>query len=370
MDDKEEMMASLGIKDISELFSDVPKKFRKNSLEIPEGKSEYEVIQDAIAYASMNRTGMAMFLGNGIYRRIVPAAVDEIISRAEFLTSYTPYQAEMSQGVLQALFEYQSLISDLTSMDVTNSSMYDGFSALGEAVRMAYRINGRSEILLPESIYKSKKAVMESYIVGLGVKIRYYSINPDDGTIDLESISSAVGQDTSCVVVEQPNSMGVIDRNVTAVKETIKDAILIAYYDPVSLGIIKPPGEYGADIAVAEGQQLGIHMSYGGPLLGLFSFRKEYIRKSPGRLIGETTDVNGKRGYVMTLQTREQHIRRQRAMSNICTNQALLAIASAAYLSVLGRTGLRNVALKTIENSRKLTSILRKSKFFAGFPFG
>ncbi|HLH85476.1 MAG TPA: aminotransferase class I/II-fold pyridoxal phosphate-dependent enzyme, partial [Thermoplasmataceae archaeon] len=279
MDDKEEMMASLGIKDISELFSDVPKKFRKNSLEIPEGKSEYEVIQDAIAYASMNRTGMAMFLGNGIYRRIVPAAVDEIISRAEFLTSYTPYQAEMSQGVLQALFEYQSLISDLTSMDVTNSSMYDGFSALGEAVRMAYRINGRSEILLPESIYKSKKAVMESYIVGLGVKIRYYSINPDDGTIDLESISSAVGQDTSCVVVEQPNSMGVIDRNVTAVKETIKDAILIAYYDPVSLGIIKPPGEYGADIAVAEGQQLGIHMSYGGPLLGLFSFRKEYIRK-------------------------------------------------------------------------------------------
>ncbi|MEM0158243.1 MAG: aminomethyl-transferring glycine dehydrogenase subunit GcvPA [Thermoplasmataceae archaeon] len=368
MDDKEEMMASLGISSIDELFSDIPAKFRKKGIDIPEGKSEYEVISDARQYASLNRLGRAMFLGNGIYRRVIPSAVDEIIGRSEFLTAYTPYQAEMSQGVLQALFEYQSLISDLTGMDVTNSSMYDGFSALGEAVRMAYRINGKAEVLLPEQIYRSKLKVVESYLAGLGMKLRYYRFRKEDGSIDLDFLSTMVGKDTCCVIVEQPNSLGLIDRNISKVREIVGDALLIAYYDPISLGILKPPGEYDADIAVAEGQQLGIHMNFGGPLLGLFSFKKDHIRRSPGRLIGETVDTRGKRGYVMTLQTREQHIRRQKAMSNICTNQALLAIAAAAYLSVMGEKGLRDVALKTMENSRKLASIIRRSKYFSSFP--
>ncbi len=351
----EEMLKILNISDKDQLFSDVPKKVRKSSLNIPEGISEYDVLSAAKEISSMNKgVSFINFLGNGIYDRVIPTSVDSLIGRTEFLTSYTPYQAEMSQGVLQSLFEYQSLISQLTGMDVTNSSMYDGFTALGEAVRMAYRINGKPEILVPETLYKDKLEVIHSYLAGLNVRILTYRVDHETGYTDLEDLGKKVSDNTSAVVCELPNGLGIIDANVPKIKELKKNALLIAYVDPISLGILTPPGEYDADIVVAEGQQLGIHRSYGGPLLGILSFKNEHIRKSPGRIIGESIDVNGKRAFVMTLQTREQHIRREKAMSNICTNQALMAIAAASYLSIVGSTGLKKVATVTYANASRL----------------
>lgn len=371
----EEMLRSLNIKNKEELFSDVPGKVRKKSFDIPKGISEYDVLSRARQIASMNSgIGFTDFLGNGIYDRIVPTSVDSLIGRTEFLTSYTPYQAEMSQGVLHSLFEYQSLVSQLTGMDVTNSSMYDGYTALGEAVRMAYRINGKPELLIPETLYLDKLRVIHSYMAGLSMKVVTYRVNPETGFTDLEDLEKKVTENTGAIICELPNGLGVIDENVPRISDLKKNALLIAYVDPVSLGILNPPGSYGADIVVAEGQQLGIHKSFGGPLLGILSFRNDYIRKSPGRIIGESIDVNGKRAFVMTLQTREQHIRRQKAMSNICTNQALMAIAAASYLSIVGASGLKKVAAVTYANACKLKGGLNSLKLtsekqITGQPF-
>ena len=371
----QEMLKLLEIKDKTELFSDVPANVRKKSFNLHRGVSEFEVIEEAKHLSSLNKgVGFINFLGNGIYDRVIPSSVDSIVGRTEFLTSYTPYQAEMSQGVLQSLFEYQSLISQLTEMDVTNSSMYDGYTALGEAVRMAYRINGKSEILLPETIYHDKLEVIHSYIAGLPIKIVTYRIDRKTGFLDLNDIEGKVNDNTSAIICEMPNGLGIIDENVPKLKEIRKNALLIAYVDPVSLGILNAPGSYEADIVVAEGQQLGIHMSYGGPLLGILSFKSEHIRRSPGRIIGETVDVDGKRAFVMTLQTREQHIRREKAMSNICTNQALMAITAASYLSIVGSSGLRKIAATTYGNAKKLKIKLAASKLasevqLTGKPF-
>lgn len=359
----EEMLKLLEVKDKYELFADVPANVRKKSFNLHKGLSEFEVIEDARKYSSLNRgTGYANFLGNGIYDRVIPSSVDSIIGRTEFLTSYTPYQAEMSQGVLQSLFEYQSMVSQLTGMDVTNSSMYDGYTALGEAVRMAHRINGKTEVLIPDVLYRDKEEVIKSYLEGLHVKLITYRLDDTTGHIDLEDLGKKVNDNTSAIVAEMPNGLGIIDENVLKVKELKKNALLIAYVDPVSLGLLKAPGSYDADIVVAEGQQLGIHRSYGGPLLGILSFKNEYIRRSPGRIIGESIDVNGKRAFVMTLQTREQHIRREKAMSNICTNQALMAIAAASYLSVVGASGMKKIAALTYSNARKLKARLSSIK--------
>ncbi|MCL4336191.1 MAG: aminomethyl-transferring glycine dehydrogenase subunit GcvPA [Candidatus Thermoplasmatota archaeon] len=361
--DQTEMLNLLGVKDKLELFSDVPKSVRKSSFRMNRGISEHEVLLEARSNAALNRgPEMLNFLGNGIYDRIIPASVDSIVGRTEFLTSYTPYQAEMSQGVLQSLFEYQSMMCQLTGMDVTNSSMYDGYTALGEAVRMAYRINGKTELLVPECMYDGKLQVIKSYLEGLPVKIKKYAMDPGTGFMNLDDLKSSVNGNTCAIICEMPNGLGIIDQNITKVQEIKGEALLIAYVDPISLGILRAPGEYNADIAVAEGQQLGIHMSYGGPLLGILSFKRDYIRKSPGRLIGETVDVNGKRAFVMTLQTREQHIRREKAMSNICTNQALMAITAAAYLGIVGPDGLRKIGSLTYKNANDLGNTLRGMK--------
>ena len=366
--EKQEIAKFLNISDEMALFSDIPAQYRKKEIRIQEGVSEYEVLEQARRIASLNSSaGMVNFLGNGIYKRIVPASVDSIIGRSEFLTAYTPYQAEMSQGVLQSLFEYQTFMSELTGMDASNSSMYDGFTTLGEAVRMAHRINERRDILIPENMFDDKLKVVNSYLIGLSVRLLTYRVNQVTGFIDLNDIQSKVSKDTSAIVVEMPNSYGIIDENVLKVSQIKGDALLIAYVDPISLGMLLPPGDYGADIVAAEGQQLGIHMNYGGPGLGILTFRKDYIRKSPGRIIGETVDNKGKKAYVMTLQTREQHIRREKATSNICTNQALMAIASAVYLSVVGPTGLKKIAQTTYVNSRKLKNKLSSLKA-AGVP--
>lgn len=354
-DEVSSMMAQLGIKNIDDLFRDIPESVRKKGIDIDNGVSEYEIVSLARERASLNRgTDFIKFLGCGIYDRVIPSSVDSLIGRSEFLTSYTPYQPEISQGMLQSMYEYQSIMSDLMGMDVTNSSMYDGFTALGEAVRMAFRINGKSDVLIPENMYENKIDVIESYIWGLGIKLIKYGVDRKTGQINLEDLSGKVGENTGAIIVENPNSFGILDENALRVHEIKKDALLISYVDPISLGVVTPPGEYGTDIAVSEGQQLGIHSFLGGPLLGIMSFRKEYARKSPGRIIGESVDRDGKKAYVMTLQTREQHIRREKAMSNICTNQALMALAAAAYVSTLGGPGLRKVALTTLSRSREL----------------
>ncbi|MEM0155228.1 MAG: aminomethyl-transferring glycine dehydrogenase subunit GcvPA [Thermoplasmataceae archaeon] len=374
-DEESAMMDFIGIKNSEELFSDIPVSVRKGGIPINKGISEFEVMKLAEEIGSANRGfDFANFMGCGIYDRIIPAAVDSIIGRSEFITSYTPYQAEFSQGMLQSLFEYQSLISDLMGMDMTNSSIYDGATALGEAVRMAHRINEKNEVLIPENIYRSKMDVIHSYSSGLNLKFIKYSFRKDTGCIDLDDLSSKITTNTSAIVCENPNSFGIIDPNVSRVQEIKKDALLISYVDPISLGAIAPPGSYGADISVGEGQQLGIHRQLGGPLLGLFSFRKEYLRKSPGRIIGLTSDVNGKRSFVMTIQTREQHIRREKATSNICSNQALMALASAVYLSIVGSDGLRKIANVTISNAKKLRNTISKIKgynadLFSGTSF-
>ncbi len=352
------MLKALNLGDVNELFSDIPSDLMVN-LDLGKPLSEMELINKINKIKSKNKKNKLFFLGNGIYDRFIPNLVNEIISRNEFLTSYTPYQPEISQGILFSLFEYQSIISDLTEMDVTNSSMYDGFTSLAEAVRMAYRINGKNEILIPENIYKSKLSIIKNYSYGLNFKFIFYSFD-ENGKIDLEDLKNKINNNTCAIIVEEPNSYGIIDENVFKLNEIKKSSILITYYDPVSLGILKPPGEYGSDIAVAEGQQLGIGMNFGGPLLGLFSFKKEYVHKSPGRLIGLSNDLNGKKAFVMTLQAREQHIRRAKAMSNICSNQALLGIAALSYLSILGPGGLRKIALITMNKSKRLKTELNK----------
>lgn len=369
------MLKALNISSADELFSDIPASVRKKETGLPDHISEYELLKEALSIASLNDyTDFSSFLGCGTYDRIVPSSVDFVISRTEFLTSYTPYQAEISQGVLQSLFEYQSIMSDLTGMDVTNSSMYDGFSALGESVRMAYRVNGKRRVLYPENMYHRKLSVIGNYISGLDMEMVPYSIDSSTGFIDLQDLEGKIDDTTGAVIVENPNSYGILDENVVKVQDLKGDSLLISYVDPISLGVVTPPGSYGSDIAVAEGQQLGLHQNYGGPFLGILSFRKELVRRAPGRLIGQTADTNGKKAFVMTLQTREQHIRREKATSNICTNQALMAIAALTYVSVVGKKGLSDVAKITMDRSRTLRKNLSdvkgiNSNIFSGTSF-
>ncbi len=379
MDTDNELLAYLGMNDFEDLFNDIPKDVRSDIKSIGSGRSEMNVMFESENIGSKNALDMKIFLGLGAYERFIPSSIPNIIMRNEFITSYTPYQAEISQGMLHSLFEYQSIISDLSKMDVTNSSMYDGPTGLGEAVRMAHRINGKNTVLIPENIRMSHWQVIRTYVTGLEISLKPYPVN-EDGTIDLEKLNQSIDENTSSIITYNPSNYGTIDPGVAQIKDIKKGAIHIAYYDPISLAIVKSPGDYDADIAVGEGQQLGIPLSYGGPYLGIFSFKEKYVRKSPGRLIGETVDTNGKRAFVMTLQTREQHIRRDKAMSNICTNQALLAIASSAYLSILGTKGLRWVASRSMENVRKTLkkmeniSYIRvhkwKNPFFTDFIVG
>ena len=359
--DVPEMLNFLSLKDIGDLFSDIPPDVRVDGINIPAGISEEKLLDEASAIASLNRLPSISFLGKGAYRRFIPSVVDHVSSIPQFQTAYTPYQAEISQGMLQALFEYQSVISDLTGMDMTNSSMYDGPTAAGEAARMAYRCSEGDTFLVPDIIDRNVLSVIQNYLHGLPVKITSYMVDRKTGKIDLADLASKVDRNVFGIFAGIPNALGILDDNVFRIQEIKGNAMLVTYYDPISLGAVKPPGEYGTDIAVAEGQQLGIHLAMGGPYLGLFSFRKEYVRKSPGRLIGKTTDSDGNPAYVMTLQTREQHIRRDRAMSNICTNQALMAISALSYLSAMGSKGLRSVSAATLKNSRKLIDALEKT---------
>ena len=358
-------MREIGVESIDELFSDIPSKVRlKKRLNLPKPMSELEVKRHVDALLSKNKTvSSTSFLGAGCWPHHVPALVDAIAQRTEFQTSYTPYQPEISQGMLQALFEYQSLMCELTAMDVANSSMYDWASSLGEAVRMAVRINNRSEVIVPKIIHPERLATLRTYIEPLGTRIKLIGYSRRTGQLNLEELKEECSEKTTAVYIENPSYLGFLETQVDEIAEIShkKGALFIVGVDPISLGVLKPPGEYGGDIVIGEGQPLGNHMNYGGPLLGVFACRdqNELLRQMPGRVIGLTTTQDGSRtGFCMALQTREQHIRRERATSNICTNEALCAVASAAHLALLGPQGLKMLGETIMTKSHYTMQIL------------
>ena len=348
---KKAMMRDIGIKSVEELYSDVPKQLMlKRRLNLPSQTSELEVRRHVETLLAKNRTSREMptFLGAGCWPHHVPAVVENIVQRTELLTSYTPYQPEISQGMLQLLFEYQSMICELADMDVANSSLYDWASALGEAARMANRLTNRPEILVPRIIHPERYATLETYVEPTEMYTRKVDYERETGQLNLDDLRTKISDKTAAVYIENPSYLGFVETHGEEAAEIAHDhgALFIVGVEPVSLGLLKPPGSFGADIVVGEGQPLGNHMNFGGPLLGIFACKGDLatIRQMPGRVIGVTNTQDGKgRGFCMVLQTREQHIRRQKATSNICTNEALCAVASAVYLALLGREGLREL---------------------------
>ena len=351
------MLRALGLGSVDDLFADIPAGVRVDGLPLPKGLSEQEVVAKVTAIMRRNRVGddLPTFLGGGLYDHFVPASVRAIASRSEFYTSYTPYQPELSQGILQALFEYQSMICELTGMDGANTSMYDGSTALGEAALMAARVTGKREIVVPRAIHWERRQVLDNYVRGPGLRVREVPYDRQTGKLDVAAMKATVGPDTAGVYVENPNFFGVFDDQVDEIRAAAK-GLLIVGVNPMSLAVARAPGDYGADIVIGEGQPLGNAVNFGGPLLGVFACRDAHIRKMPGRVIGMTRDADGRRAFCMTMQSREQHIRREKAMSNICTNETLLAVASAAYIAVLGANGLRRVAETGIERARALAA--------------
>ena len=344
---------------MDDLFSDIPAQVRlRRRLRIPDGESEYQVRREVQERLSTDKTppSCLCFLGGGVWPHYIPAAVEAIASRQEFYTSYTPYQAEVSQGMLQALFEYQSLMCDLLGMEACNSSLYDWASAAGEAVRTAGRVTGRRTILVGANIGPQRAAVIKSYAEPMGLGLRSVDFDASKGTLDLSDLKKKLSSDVAAVYFENPNYFGVIEEEAMELVSAAQDAgaLGVVGIDPISLSLVKNPGAYGADIAVGEGQPLGIAMNYGGPHLGIFAVRETKLARSmPGRLIGLTTTVADptQKAFAMALQTREQHIRREGATSNICTNQALMAVAAASYLALLGKNGFRKLGESVIANS-------------------
>ena len=307
---------------------------------------------------ALNRNVLS-FLGGGAYQHHIPSAVGSILSRGEFFTSYTPYQPEVSQGMLQSIFEYQSEICELTGMEVSNASLYDASTGLGEAALMSSRVNRNTEFIIPEAIAPNKKNVLNNFIRGAGMTSREVPYDRTTGQMDIDALHEMVSDATSGVYIESPNYFGVLEEVLPEIKETLPAKTLLTVgINPISLAILEPPGNLGADIVIGEGQPLGIPVNLGGPFLGIFATRKAHVRKMPGRIIGITRDSRGDRAYAMTLMTREQHIRRERATSNICSNQALCALAAGVYLSLAGRSGLRKLALINLRNAHSLAEKL------------
>jgi len=342
---QKEMLSTIGVSSIDDLFDTIPADLRmKRPLDLPAAMSELELEQFARQLAARDREPRACFMGGGAYDHFVPSVVDEITSRGEFYTAYTPYQPEASQGSLQAFFEYQSLICRLTGMEASNASLYEGGTALSEAAFMAMRATNRhSRIVVLGSVHPEYRQVLSTYVGNLGYEI--VTVPTPNGTADVQAVADAVDEQTACVLMQHPNFFGCLEevREITKIAQS-KGALAVVSFDPISLGMLERPGDYGVDIAVAEGQSLGIPLQYGGPYLGVMACKNEHVRKMPGRIIAETKDRDGRRCYVLGLQTREQHIRRDKATSNICTNQGLLALRATIYLSLLGPKGIQEVA--------------------------
>jgi glycine dehydrogenase subunit 1 len=358
-EDIKEMLSAIGVDKFDDLISNIPSELRfKGKIDIPDAISEAEVTGLIDSLAAENELDVS-FMGGGVYDHYVPAIVGSLISRSEFYTAYTPYQPEVSQGTLQSIYEFQSMVSELTKMDVTNASMYEGGSALAEAMLLACAHTRKNKILVAASINPRYQEVLNSYISHNDIEI--IEIPASGYTIDLTAFEKMLNEDVAAVMIQSPNFFGYLeDMNKVASVLQDKKSLFIAYYDPISLGLISPPGEYGADIAVAEGQVLGNQQNFGGPFVGLFSATQELVRKIPGRIAGMTKDLDGKSGFVLTLQTREQHIRREKATSNICTNSGLLALAATIYLAAMGKYGIQEVANLCLQKSHYLADELDK----------
>jgi len=371
------MLKEIGLDCIDQLFEDIPKHIRVKELKLDSNRSQCETEKHMKRLAEKNISSQKnlCFLGGGIKPHYIPAVVKSVLSRAEFLTAYTPYQSEASQGFLKAMFEYQSMISDLTGMDIANCSLYDSSTGLGEAALMATRIKKRYTFLIPQNISWEKKSVLHNYTKGVNITIKEIPYDEKTGMMNISSLEKLLSDDVSGVYLENPNGFGIFEEDVERVRDLTQktNSLMIVGVDPISLGIIRSPGEYDADIVIGEGRALGNQMDFGGSGLGLLSCKKEYLRQIPGRLIGLTQDEDGKQAFCMAMQTREQHIRRAKATSNICTNEGLCALAAVTYLSWLGGNGLEKLARDNLKNgiylSKKLNELDVLSKRFSGSHF-
>ena len=359
--DRARMLEAIGISSVEDLFADIPAAVRASDWDVPPPLTEQEARAELARLAGRNRIPEISFLGAGVYRHLVPAVVGEIIGRPEFATAYTPYQPEVSQGTLQSIYEFQSLICELTGMEVATASHYDGATATAEAALMACRLTRRSRVAVSAGVNPDYRRVLETYCSGPGIEVVTLPVDLAEGgsgTTDPGSLAD-LGEDIACVVAAQPNFYGQLEpMGELADAAHLVGAQLVAVVEPISLALLEPPGAYGADLVTAEGQPLGIPASFGGPYVGLMAARMGSVRQMPGRLVGATRDAAGRRGYVLTLQAREQHIRRERAASNICTNQALMALAATVYLSAVGPHGLREVAELSVAQTRHLAAAL------------
>lgn len=349
----ERLLARIGVKSVEELFADIPKEVRlQRPLAIKGGMSEPELVKHVKGLANLNQTveGYSSYLGAGAYEHYIPSFIDQLLLRSEFYTAYTPYQPEISQGTLQAIYEYQTLVCELTGMDVTNASMYDGASALAEAALMSCDATRREKVLVLQTVHPEYRDVLKTYLPPRGVEL--LEVPFKDGVLDQVALEAALQEDIAGVLVQNPNFFGRLEKaEEVAQMAHAKGALVVMSVNPVSLGMLKSPGECGADIVVGEGQPFGNSLNFGGPYLGFLSCRDKYVRRMPGRIVGATTDKNGKKGYVLTLQAREQHIRREKATSNICSNEALCALAFTMHLSALGKTGLKELANLNLQNA-------------------
>lgn len=357
-----DMLDFLGLSSVDDLYRDVPKEVYLHQVDIPEGKSEMEALRDMEKMGAKNRRFTSIFRGAGAYSHYIPAIVKQVISKEAFRTTYTPYQAEISQGILQSIFEYQTMISELTGMDVSNASVYDGATAAAEAVFMCLD-RKRNRILASEAMHPQVLEVMRTYCESRHVELAL--IPAKDGKTDKEALSSLLNEGTAAVIFQSPNFYGLIEDSENLVSRAHEaGAKAVMSVSPLSLGLLKTPGEYGADIAVGDGQELGLPLSFGGPSMGFMTCRDKLMRKLPGRIVGETTDSRGNRCYVLTLQAREQHIRREKASSNICSNEALCTMACGAYMAALGPEGMKEAASQCAAKAHYLAGKLSE----IGFP--
>ena len=359
--DIEKMKAAVGIKDIGELFSAIPAEIRKKAnINIADGLSEMETAEKLKNLADKNKVYPKILRGAGAYSHYIPPVVKSLVSRSEFLTAYTPYQPEISQGILQTIFEYQTMICELTGLDVSNASVYDGATACAEAAVMCMS-RGRANIAVSETVNPQTIAVLKTWAKGLGVEIR--TVPPKNNLTDLDAITGTIGEDCAALIMQSPNYYGLIeDMGAASDAAHGAGAYFVASVNPISLMLFSAPGEYGADVAVGEGQPLGNPLGYGGPYLGFMAATEKMMRKLPGRIVGQTLDRNGRRAFVLTLQAREQHIRREKASSNICSNQAHSALTAAIYMSAMGKQGLYDVAKRCYDNAHYLKTELTKIK--------
>ncbi|MGP4065103.1 aminomethyl-transferring glycine dehydrogenase subunit GcvPA [Oceanobacillus sp. M65] len=362
--DKQEMLATIGVDSTEELFADIPEQIRfRGSLNLKKPANEAQLKKELadMANKNVNLKTHASFLGAGVYDHYIPSVVDHVISRSEFYTAYTPYQPEISQGELQAIFEFQTMISELTGLPVANSSMYDGGTSLAEAVNLSAAHTKRKKILVSKAVHPESRAVIESY--ARGPELEIVEIDCEDGYTNLQQLADAIDEDTASVVVQYPNFFGQIEP-LEKINELVKSqtkTMLITSSNPLSLGYLTPPGEFGADIVVGDTQVFGIPAQFGGPHCGYFATTDKLMRKVPGRLVGQTVDEDGVRGFVLTLQAREQHIRRDKATSNICSNQALNALASSVAMSSIGKHGLRKMAVLNMKKARYMKQKLKET---------